>query len=135
MGSLSSTCAAAAKRFSMLVICSITLLVAAANGDYHDDDHGNDSVQLQQAEEESPQIPDSIEQLLGEDDDETLSRTTATCKGGGFSATGILGRCLKSKRQCLKRKNFGWKLSMKGGRNFCGRSRHCCIWFGPPGGK
>merc|ERR1712002_416891 len=125
MGSLSSTCAAAAKRFSMLVICSITLLVAAANGDYHDDDHGNDSVQLQQAEE----------QLLGEDDKETQSRTTYTCKGGGYTATGILGRCLKSKRQCLARKNFGWKLSMKGGRNFCGRSRHCCVWFGPPGGK
>merc|ERR1712002_657429 len=128
MGTCVHTCAAAAMRFSMLVICFITLLVAAANGDYHNDDQGNDSVQLQQAEEESPQ-------LLGEDDDETLSRTTYTCKGGGYTATGILGRCLKSKRQCLARKNFGWKLSMKGGRNFCGRSRHCCVWFGPPGGK
>merc|ERR1712183_579750 len=110
------TCAAAMRFliFSFVITLVVTVVHSAPNGPNNPDlDQVHDQdIQAQQ--------PDS-------EDDEDLLRSTYQCKMGGYAISSIKGVCLKSKRQCLKRKNKGWKLSMKGGRHFCGKSMHCCI--------
>merc|ERR550519_893627 len=103
-----------------LVIAVFTLVVVTVIHAAPDDNNLDDLDQLDQ--ETQPQLLDSEEQLIREEDDEAMSRTKAGCKK-------ISGVCLKSKNQCLKRKKRapGWKLG-PGGRQYCGRSRHCCVY-------
>merc|ERR1712066_400768 len=110
-----STCAA--MRFLVLVVCFITLsVVHGTNGNLVD--HDSKSLGLEQAEE-SPQLPDSIEELpaLEADDEGTSIRTKSACKK-------LSGRCLRKRGAFKCSMKTGYKLI--GGRKYCGRGRMCC---------